>query len=1621
MLLPHPHRTTSSTIGTSTPLAHSHAQEDLPFSHSTISSSTAPFRKGINDGDHSGLFDLKLIQPSQRLITPTPSIVRSSFGSRPASSQREPWREQSTGTKQPPLSIKPSRPDFVEHLVPALEHIPPVPSSEEKFDTETSTKRLDDRWSAVLTGALGVRAFLLMSIDSKGPNFPFASYMKMPPVIDSDSMEISTELYLSSASLAHLRAMIRQSLHRERVPKAPVWESELAKLLVKVVTDPPRPDEEESGTLDINKLIKIKKIPGGQPQNSEYVHGVVFSKNVVHKKMRTDCINPRVLAVSIPLEFQRVDGYSKLEPLIRQEKQYLKTLVNRLTSLRPDVLLVEGNVSGLAIEYLVQAGVSVVRHVKPCILQAIARSTQTPVISSLDKLLNLQVGQCDVFHVQTFEHRLIPGQRKSFVRLEGCRPEQGGTLLLRGGSVTLLSQVKALMRIMVRIVYSMRLEHHFLRDEGAIMSPIPEILRKCTMLNLDNAEVQTVIRSFRRARRQLLELKHPASTESPKKCDPREPLSPVSNLGNQIDDILRPYENMVLSGSPNVKLVPPVVLTRLRDVYQQLDTLRRSPKPPQSAAFSQPLDDTDPKEETLDETSITPSTSKPPTLAHSTDGSQTPSACLDISTLTKISAIPAEYTRASLLAGLGRQLSQAKLAAAYHLSTHRSETFHPLDHQRIVVQEAVVCMNTTSGQASYTCQGPQLRSFSYYLSGDQSVGQIVQLMVACQGEMCPAKGCGQHKNLHQTNFIHGQLQASIRIHHPCPGEGAVALPSNGPTPSNKNVQEEEPDPTLEPGNEDLILMQGYCPLCEGHTRKTAMSEDGWRLSFGKYLELCFYSPGVVAEYLIHGPSGLRLPCAHDMHLDHTRFFFYRGFRIDFSLRRINVYEAIPPSLCLTPDSQAQWKVLEEEYCTILKRSDTFFQSVRNRINAFNYDVVAIDKQDASEEAMRELMKKVELDVQMIQLQLDEVHLACVGTNGVKINTVRKTLVDKAVEWDHLFATFELRFVATDSKDARRLTSVQLRKLFIDPTAMPGSPDRLFSRIQQLPPFNPQRYQYASQSEVESDHAGPKTTSPNSIKKSFATPALKSMASALAFALPTSIPSLGLPDNRNEAIAAKTKGAATAEGDTTSKPISPEPPTEHSDDEGNDRTPAVGHVDLKKQQDNGGSLNLNTTMEVSLTSPVTTQSDPFLAKPVAHPGLQVVPAVDDAQAHSENHSERSITTCEPSSSSLVAQSSVDVIKALPVDSLVDASPEATPKRRSKVSYRLRNSSTGDGADGFASDSTIINARDKDRSIKTSPHDRQGQDTSDTDTTNHSEASREDPRRLTIRGRRILEIGPSIKGGVANLVQRFEKPTTKELRIATTVSPAISEAEAHPGDNTQDAPRARKASKAVNVTAAVTRPIFRRGKSEIVRSSTHVFRGKRPVGQTGQSHEGTQSSLKPQPSANSVSERAGVNANPTKIAPRHPLRIHNKRAPSKLGLDGPTRLPKTLADGYRGDSTLGPPPRITARLSKDPGSRRNKPDSGLPISTSYLSRHNQPFSNKVSTMTRHFDRMSREAERQKHGIQNRSRPRPIAHAKSSVHAFSSVTAAVHEDSDSDLDQCSVNPAEHDADDEGDSEYG
>ncbi len=108
--------------------------------------------------------------------------------------------------------------------------------------------------------------------------------------------------------------------------------------LVKTVVSSVDPDVRSGDNLDIRPYVKIKVIPGGTTSECLYMDGVVFRKNVSHKKMAIDgCkTDPRILLLAGGIEFQRTEAkLSSMDTLIEQEEKFMEILVEKIMSLRP--------------------------------------------------------------------------------------------------------------------------------------------------------------------------------------------------------------------------------------------------------------------------------------------------------------------------------------------------------------------------------------------------------------------------------------------------------------------------------------------------------------------------------------------------------------------------------------------------------------------------------------------------------------------------------------------------------------------------------------------------------------------------------------------------------------------------------------------------------------------------------------------------------------------------------------------------------------------------------------------------------------------------------------------------------------------------------------------------------------------------------------------------------------------------------------------------------------------------------------------------------------------------------------------------------------------------------------
>ncbi len=847
---------------------------------------------------------------------------------------------------------------------------------------------------------------------------------------------------LNNASLHHVQRLLRQLLQDVNIPNVGSWEKALIPILLQC-TDDVNPDIRRGDDIDIRHYVKLKKVPGGRPGDTSYVSGVVFTKNLALKSMPRSIPHPRIVIISFPIEYQRrQQHFMSLDPVIAQEKEFLRNMVNRIASLRPHLLLVQSHISGLALQYLAEANIAVVYNVKQSVIEAVSRCAQTEIISSIDMvaLKPVHVGKSASFDVKTFVHNDIPEKKKTYIYISGCPKELGCTIVLRGASMPVLSKMKRITEFMVYVVYNLKLETCLMRDEyvlipsiaknGGSLSPSKQQAPQATVtggsepvpqsdaITVVSDKLQAVVEATKKLQQghHSSEVEGQASADSDAaemtktdavfSSDTGNPnsmeIAPETNAklvsaheshvhGSHEDivpedipmptfysDMVAKLQTKILSASPFVKFMQPYLLMRAREQERRLVYLKR-------------LRDQDTYEEQTENEKARPQRFQliQPEMVHQTVKGA-PKQIMEV-----LHAVhDAEYDKA--LHNYQTQKRQWENYIQGNLNL-----FDPYAHQNIVVLYTVVCTATT-----VPCAGPELLALAFYnehesaqgfahnFDPDCTLGQYVEDLCLGADTICTSNGCERKMSEHHRTYVHGEARITVFV---------------------------EKSPCKIKGLQDSILMWSYCKLCKKETQVMPMSESTWKYSFGKYLELSFWS------------SDLRLRagiCPHDLHRDHLRYFGYRNVAIRIHYDPIDLLEIVVPRTRITWKVDNDLRLKNDLFTKTEERLNRFMISVKSRIKGINIDSVVPEKVEACKGEVERLTKRAQEEHTALLRKLQEKYMESRYYEVIPLNRAIRAMQEKVAEWDAAFADFDANYFPSE-KDIRRLAALQLKKMFMD--------------------------------------------------------------------------------------------------------------------------------------------------------------------------------------------------------------------------------------------------------------------------------------------------------------------------------------------------------------------------------------------------------------------------------------------------------------------------------------------------------------------------------------------------------------------------------------------------------------
>ncbi|KAF8320522.1 uncharacterized protein EI90DRAFT_3080477 [Cantharellus anzutake] len=866
---------------------------------------------------------------------------------------------------------------------------------------------------------------------------------------------------LNGASMFHLRILLRQLLDKEGIQKAREWEETLMKLCLRFASHFSVNARLPGGSMDVRRNIKIKKLPGGLPRDSEYVDGAVITKNVAHKTMFRDIRNPRIMIVTFPFDYHRVEGqFMAFEPLLSQEKDYLQNLISRVAALRPHLVLVERSVSRLALDNLLRANIAVARTVKNSALQFVAKATQGHVLTSMDRLVTEpQMGQCARFRIQTFDHHLIPGRRKTYMRFEGCGNDTACTVILRGENLETLKKIKAVTGFLMFAVRNLKMETFLWKDTVISMPPMPTDAAPQSFVQLANRRSENVTQNV------------PGSGDSSPNSSARDgggieslvpavAASDASPLSPRIQPVLSPYLINFVSISSTLRFPPPYPIWKMKEFDDLVGFAKKEweeeeasrilqEETERSRALSQAIVLRNDDAGGLDCEDL-PKTPQPRRAPSITPDDTTPSI--------ETRALPRTESKASLLSGCGSSAMQSlllnptlvslgaiavvrdvscitKLSALHQARTAHEEfkriwewylrknpdDFAIQKYQCIHVRHFVI--PTLGMDPEPACFQPKLIRISYYGENDCTLGQFIEdsiMEFLDPKKLCQGKGCRKHLGAH----------SKVYVHH----ESRVVVATEPWTPT-VNPESSIPSP-------DKIASFSVCRKCFQTTPFIPISDETLKYSFGKFLELHFYPADVS---LIHGAG-----CEHNIYLHHIRYFAWRGMTVRFQTEPVGIYEVVFPSMRTTLHMESLLTLKNRDYEWLLLKNAAYWDSVVSRITelqaqaAFESTSPPESSKDSLVDEGMELLRRVKADRDEASRIIQDAYASSFPVDTLALGGARSFIQNKVVQWDLELERLEKKHALRrprmlSEKDFRRMTgSHHFKRLYDDFFRQPKS-------------------------------------------------------------------------------------------------------------------------------------------------------------------------------------------------------------------------------------------------------------------------------------------------------------------------------------------------------------------------------------------------------------------------------------------------------------------------------------------------------------------------------------------------------------------------------------------------------
>ena len=200
--------------------------------------------------------------------------------------------------------------------------------------------------------------------------------------------------------------------------------------------------EENKFKIDLDN-IKVEKKVGASLHDSQLIQGIVMDKEIVHDGMPKKIQGAKIVLLNSALEIEKTKFDAKLDisspdqmqNFLNEEERMLKSMVDKISASGANVVICQKGIDDIAQNYLAKAGIIALRRIKESDMSKLSKATGARIVTNTDEL-----SKDDIGHAELVEERKV--ETDKWVFIEGCKNPKSVTILIRGGSQTLVDEAE---------------------------------------------------------------------------------------------------------------------------------------------------------------------------------------------------------------------------------------------------------------------------------------------------------------------------------------------------------------------------------------------------------------------------------------------------------------------------------------------------------------------------------------------------------------------------------------------------------------------------------------------------------------------------------------------------------------------------------------------------------------------------------------------------------------------------------------------------------------------------------------------------------------------------------------------------------------------------------------------------------------------------------------------------------------------------------------------------------------------------------------------------------------------------------------------------------------------------